>query len=90
MGLRLRQVENKIEDLVFKSAEERLQTLLQRLAQDYPKPAVDGTMIGLSVTQQDLGELTNIARPTVSELLKRLEKKGFLRFQKRKIVILAS
>ncbi len=88
MGLRLRQVENKVEDLVFKSAIQRLQSLLLKLSEDYAKPMEDGVLINLPLTHQDLGELTNIARPTVTDLLKKLEKQGFLRFQKRRIVVL--
>ena len=79
MGLKLRQIENKVEDLVFKTAEERLKTLLQNLARDYAKPQEDGVMINIPLTHQNLGELTNIARPTVTDLLKRLEDKEFIR-----------
>lgn len=88
MGLRLRQIENKVEDLVFKSAAERLKSLLLRLSLDYPKAVADGILVNLPLTHQDLGELTNIARPTVSEQLKKLEQQGFLRFEKRRIVVL--
>jgi CRP/FNR family transcriptional regulator, cyclic AMP receptor protein len=88
MGLRLRQIENKVEELVFKSASERLKSLLLRLSLDYPKRVLDGVLIHLPLTHQDLGELTNIARPTVTEQLKKLEQEGFLRFEKRRIVVL--
>ncbi len=88
MGLRLRQIENRVEDLVFKSAEVRLYELLQRLSQDYPKPVEDGVLINITLTQQELGELTNLARPTVTDLLQRLIDKGLIRKQKRKIVLL--
>lgn len=87
MGFRLKQIENKVEDLVFKSAEERLWTLLQNLARDYPKKVPQGTLITLPMTHQNLGELTNIARPTVTELLKRLEAQGQIQVEKRRIIV---
>ncbi|PIQ29122.1 hypothetical protein COW36_17980 [bacterium (Candidatus Blackallbacteria) CG17_big_fil_post_rev_8_21_14_2_50_48_46] len=88
MGLRLRQITNQMDALVFKSAEQRLLELLQRLSQEYPKPVKDGMLINLTLTHQELGELTNIARPTVTELLKKLENKGLIRFEKRRVVVL--
>lgn len=90
MGLRLHQVSNQLDALVFKSAEQRLQDLLVQLSQKYRKPVADGIQINLTLTHQELGELTNIARPTVSELLQRLQKKGRIRLEKRRIVVLNS
>ncbi len=88
IGLRLRQITNQMDALVFKSAEQRLKELLIRLSQEYPKPVADGTLINITLTHQELGELTNIARQTVTELLKRLENQGLIRFEKRRIVVL--
>ncbi|MGE3726312.1 MAG: Crp/Fnr family transcriptional regulator [Candidatus Sericytochromatia bacterium] len=90
IGLRLRQITNQMDALVFKSAEQRLKELLIRLSQEYPKPVADGTLINITLTHQELGELTNIARQTVTELLKRLENQGLIRFEKRRIVVLAA
>lgn len=88
IGLRLRQITNQMDALVFKSAEQRLKELLIRLSQEYPKPVADGSLINITLTHQELGELTNIARQTVTELLKRLENQGLIRFEKRRIVVL--
>lgn len=90
IGQRLHNIENKVEDLVFKSAEQRLEELLVKLSEEYPQPVGDGVQIDLTLTHQDMGELTNIARPTVTDLLKRLESKGKIRVNKRKITVLAS
>lgn len=90
IGFRLRQVTNQMESLIFKSAEQRLADLLQRLSRDYPKVVSDGVMINLNVTHRELGELTNIARQTVTELLQRLVEKGIIRFEKRRIVVIGS
>ncbi len=88
IGLRLRQITNQMDALVFKSAEQRLKELLIRLSQEYPKQVADGILLNITLTHQELGELTNIARQTVTELLKKLENQGLIRFEKRRIVVL--
>lgn len=90
MGLRLKQVTSRVQDLVFKTAEQRLESVLQYLSHEHGESAPDGTLINLPLTHQDIGELTNLARPTVSDLLKRLQEQRKIRIQKRRIVWLKS
>jgi len=87
IGFRLKQVTSRVQDLVFKSAEERVESVLQHLSLEHGQ-ALDGdTLINLPLTHQDLGDLTNLARPTVSEIMKRLQAQGKIYTQKRKIIL---
>lgn len=86
MGMRLRQVTSRVQDLVFKTAEQRIESVLKYLSREHGEPSPDGTLINLPLTHQDLGELTNLARPTVTDLLKHLQAQGKIRMQKRKII----
>ncbi|HEY9840434.1 MAG TPA: Crp/Fnr family transcriptional regulator, partial [Candidatus Obscuribacterales bacterium] len=54
VGLRLRQIENQLEDLLFMSVEQRLQKLLRRLADEYGQQTPDGIMIGLKMTHEEI------------------------------------
>jgi len=86
MGMRLRQVTSRVQDLVFKTAEQRIESVLKYLSQEHGETLSEGSLINLPLTHQDLGELTNLARPTVTELLKQMQIQGKIRFQKRKII----
>jgi CRP/FNR family transcriptional regulator, cyclic AMP receptor protein len=90
VGVRLRQIENKLEDLVFMSVEQRLQKLLLKLAAEYGRQTLEGTLIGLRITHEELGHLIHATRPTVTELLRKFEHQRLIKVIKRKIVILPS
>lgn len=90
IGFRLKQVTSRVQDLVFKNAEERLESVLKHLSEEHGQAHPQGKLINLPLTHQDLGELTNLARPTVSEMMKRLEAEGKIQVQKRKIILMQS
>lgn len=87
IGWRLRSVENKVEDIVFRSAPGRLAHLLLKLADDYGQPGPDGTMIGVKFTHQNIAELINATRQTVTELLNQFESRGLIATAKRRLVL---
>ncbi len=86
IGLRLRRIENQIYNLIFKDAFSRLESLLERLAEDYGEPHPEGVLITIKLTHQDLGNLINATRPTVSEYLAELKKQGRIQTLGHKIV----
>jgi len=90
VGQRLRQIENKLEDLVFMSVEQRLQKLLLKLALEYGRKTQEGTLINLRITHEELGHLINATRPTITELLRKFENQSLIKVIKRKILVLPS
>lgn len=87
MGKRLRQVENRLEDVAFLPVEARLYKLLGHLAREYGQLSESGTRIQLRLTHQDLGQLIHATRQTVTELLNQFESAQLLSTERRQLVL---
>ncbi len=90
IGLRLKRIENQVYNLIFKDTYARLESLLQRLAEEYGEPHPEGTLINIKLTHQDLGNLINATRPTVTEYLAQMKKNGIIKSFGHKIVLCPS
>lgn len=78
IGLRLNRIESRVEDLVFRSASQRLAHLVLMLAEQYGIPHPEGTRINLRLTQQDMANLLGLSRQTVSLTLNDWKEAGWL------------
>lgn len=87
VGNRLRQVENRLEDVAFLSTEARLHKLLTQLAREYGQVTPQGTRIELRLTHQELGYLIHATRQTVTELLNGFEARQWLSTEKRRLIL---
>ncbi len=87
IGRRLRRIEEKVEDLVFLGATERLENLLRRLAREFGEPHPAGTRITVSLTHHEMARLIGVSRQTVSETLTALRKRGWLQLDGRRVVL---
>src|SRR5690606_41762623 len=65
----------------------RLANLLLRLANDFGAPSERGTVIDLSLTQQDLAKMIGATRETVSHCLARLLEYGAVRRRRSPITV---
>jgi CRP-like cAMP-binding protein len=66
VGERLLKLQSRAEDLVFHDTRTRLARLLLRLAHEFGHSADGGLVIGLPLTQDELGKLIGATRQTVS------------------------
>jgi CRP/FNR family transcriptional regulator, cyclic AMP receptor protein len=95
LGLRLarlltqrrRDIENKIENLVFKDVNSKLAELLIRLANDFGVDDARGTLVALKITHQEMANLIGSTRETVSLTLSQFKRKGLIRTDGRKVII---
>jgi len=95
LGLRLarlltqrrRDIENKIENLVFKDVNSKLAELLIRLAIEFGVDDARGTLVALKITHQEMANLIGSTRETVSLTLSQFKRKGLIRTDGRKIII---
>ncbi|MFQ5796627.1 MAG: Crp/Fnr family transcriptional regulator [Candidatus Bipolaricaulia bacterium] len=87
IGSRLEEIENKIEDLIFKDVTTRLCRTLLNLARDYGEESANGIKIGLKLTHQELAYLIGSTRETTSLKLNELEHMDVLEKGRGKIVI---
>ncbi|MHB1419467.1 MAG: Crp/Fnr family transcriptional regulator [Bacillota bacterium] len=88
MARRLRQAQQHVRDLAFKDTYGRLAVTLLRLAQEYGKDGADGTIINITLSQQELANLIGSSRETVARILGDFRKEGSLRMEKQVITIL--
>lgn len=73
----------QIEALSFCSASERVARIFYNLAEIYGEPVRDRSRrIRLRVTQEDIGEMANASRVTVSKVVSRLRRQGILSKQR--------
>jgi len=84
---RRRDVENKIEQLVFKDVNAKLAELLLRLASEYGIEDSRGTLVALKITHQEMANLIGSTRETVSLTLSQFKRKGLIQTDGRKVIL---
>jgi len=87
MGLRLRQIENRIEDLLFRDVPSRLARLLLRLTDQHPRQTKQGIRINIKLSQQELANLIGATREMTSTVLNSFKKQGLIHIESKYIYI---
>lgn len=87
IGARLRTIESRVGELVFKSAPARLATILLNLAQTMGESEERGVRLQARLTHQNLANLIGTSRETVSSLLSQFSQRGLVMQDQRHIVI---
>jgi CRP/FNR family cyclic AMP-dependent transcriptional regulator len=88
LATRLRKTDRQIEGLALLDVTSRISETLLQLATDQGKESSDGITIESRPTHQELANMSGTTRETVSRVLKRLEKQGYINYVGRKITIL--
>jgi len=89
IGLKLRNYSERIEDLIFKDANQRIISFILRLAEKNGKLLGGQIFVKPFLKHQDIGEITACSRQTVNYLLTDLRDKKIIDFNRRKLIILA-
>ena len=84
---RRRELENKIENLVFKDVNSKLAELLIRLSIEYGVDDARGVLVALKITHQEMANLIGSTRETVSLTLSQFRRKGLIQTEGRKVII---
>ncbi len=87
IGLRLRRIESRIEDLVFKDVQGRLATILLQLARDHGIRDSRGILLRPRLTQQQLASLIGASREVVNQTLAEFKRQGLIAIEGRRIII---
>jgi CRP-like cAMP-binding protein len=87
IGLKLKSYSERIEDLVFKDAKQRVISFIKKLAEDNGKMVGDQIFVKPFLKHQDIADLTACARQTVNDVLTDLREKGIIDFDRKKLVI---
>jgi CRP-like cAMP-binding protein len=84
---RRREVENKIEQLIFKDVNAKLAELLLRLGDEYGIEDARGVLVSLKITHQEMANLIGSTRETVSLTLSQFKRRGFIHTEGRKVIL---
>jgi CRP/FNR family cyclic AMP-dependent transcriptional regulator len=84
---RRRDIEQKMEDLVFKDVNAKLAELLLGLCDDYGVDDDRGTLVAVKITHQEMANLIGSTRETVSLTLSQFKKSGLIATDGRKVII---
>lgn len=87
IGWRLKNVENRIENLIFRDVTSRIIHTLLELAKSYKKETSDGIEINLRLTHEELGQLVAVNRQTVTTKLNEIKQKGLIELKRSRIVL---
>jgi CRP-like cAMP-binding protein len=87
LAARRRELENKLETLVFRDVTSKLAELLLNLAEEYGVEDSRGTLVALKITHQELANLIGSTRETVSLTLSTFKKKKLICTEGRKVII---
>jgi CRP-like cAMP-binding protein len=87
MGLRLRRFRMRVEELLCKSAPDRVAHALLDLAAECAVRDQRGLLIRLRLNQADLGHLVGLARETVNIVLQDFRSRGLIEIEGRRIRI---
>jgi CRP-like cAMP-binding protein len=87
MAQRMKRVEARVEDLVFRSVRIRVARMLAELAESFGRPDGDRVVIDIAITQADLATLVGATRQTVNQALGELGREGLVERRCQRIVL---
>lgn len=87
IGLKMRKYTERIEELVFKDAEQRVVSFLLSFSNEYGKQIGDEIFVKPFLKHQDIAELTACSRQTVNSVLTNLREKKIINFDRKKLII---
>jgi len=85
---RRRELESKVEQLVFKDVASKLAELLLRLGSEHGLEQKRGLVLGLKITHQEMANLIGSTRETVSLTLSMFKRKGLLQTEGRRLILI--
>ncbi|MFQ6607407.1 MAG: Crp/Fnr family transcriptional regulator [Fidelibacterota bacterium] len=80
IGFRMRRIQAQVEDLVFKTARERIESFIRRYVKDFGKELIDGWVVRPFLTHQEIANLTATTRQTASTILNDLVREGVIKY----------
>lgn len=87
MGERRRQIEEKIDQLLFRDAPTRMAFVLKDLFENHAEPQDDSESHRIQFSHQDLADLTGLTRPTATTLLNEFKQEGMIEMGRREVTL---
>ncbi len=87
MSQRQSRMEDRLETLLFKSANGKVAQVLLKLAGQYGEKLSEGTLINYLITHQEIGNLIATTRETVSYAFMEFRQRGLISTRQRKTIV---
>ena len=87
LALRLRLTNELFEDTIFRNLPARLAKRFLILAENCGEDMVDGTLIDLKLSQQEIGNMIGTSRESVNKQMKAWGQEGLIKFEKGYVTI---
>jgi len=84
---RRKDLETRVEQLIFKDVGSKLAELLLGLGQEHGVAHEHGTVVGLKITHQEMANLIGSTRETVSLTLSQFKRKGLIQTEGRRVIL---
>lgn len=84
---RRRELESKVEQLMFKDVGSKLAEILLKLGSEHGVENRRGLLLAVKITHQELANLIGSTRETVSLTLSNFKRKGFIQTDGRKVIL---
>ncbi len=88
IGMRLRKIQKRVEDLMFKDVQQRIAGFLFEYANEFGKVKNNIITVNNPLTHQDIALLSGCSRQTTTSILDGLRKARLIDFSREKFVIL--
>ena len=85
---RLKQAEDRIEDLVFRNIPGRIAGILLKLAEQFGKDTPEGIQINFKITHQELADMVGATRETVTIILNDFKNDNLIKISEKYITII--
>jgi CRP-like cAMP-binding protein len=90
IGFRLKKIQNRLENLIFKTAEQRVKSFIRETVLEFGREIAgdqNQRVVELKLTQEDIAKLTATSRQTVTTVFSDLEKKGIIKYDRKRIFV---
>ena len=87
IGEKLRNIERRLESLIFKDARERIIDFMKEMANKYGKKIGFEILVKHNLTHQDIANLTATSRQTVTTVLNDLKDKDLIYMERKRFLI---
>ncbi|MDR3614532.1 MAG: Crp/Fnr family transcriptional regulator [Candidatus Obscuribacterales bacterium] len=87
LGIRLKQAQCRIEDLVFRQVPSRVARLLINLAESHGKVTPNGIRVEFPLTHQEIADLVGSSRVTVTQILNRFRTSQWIQIESKRVTI---
>lgn len=87
IGLRFKKIQNRLQNLVFKSAPDRIRAFIKELAEDHGRKVGHEVEVKLNLTHQDIANLTATTRQTVTLVMRDLASQNLILYDRKRILV---